>query len=331
MGKPIIAITMGDAAGIGPEIVVKVLSQGEAGKICRPLLVADPDVMRDIARVVDADIEFRLMKNPSEAEYSPQAVDVICPEGARIDHIQFGTVDPIAGKAAALCLEKAFELAMAGQVDGVVSSPLNKEALHLAGNSYADELAYLADLTGCNEAFMVGKLDFAWAIMVTHHVPFKDVAGLVTKDRVLQHILRMDYTLKRAGIDNARIAVSALNPHKGEGGLFGREEIDHIVPAIKEAQNQGLAVDGPFPGDTIFLTAKNRDYQGIVSMYHDQANIARKIMAKRSGATLFMGLPVPCATPAHGTAFGKAGTGTADPTGLETTLKCTVMLASHER
>jgi len=328
MKKPLVAIAMGDASGIGPEITVKVLTNQGIWDQCLPLLIADPDAMMDIAKVVDAKIGFRQIEETSEALYVPGTIDLIRPDGVELGQIRFGSVSRDTGRAASLCLEKAFRLAMEGKIDGVVSAPLNKEALHLAGNPYPDELAYLADFTHSKDAYLVGRLDFAWTISVTHHIPFKDIVRHITEASVLGHIQRMQGTLKRAGITNARIAVSALNPHKGEGGLFGREEIDLIVPAIEVARAKGMVVDGPFPGDTIFLTARDRGYQGIVSMYHDQANIARKIMAGTSGATVYMGLPVPCATPAHGTAFGKAGKGTADPHGMKVALECTIMLAS---
>ncbi len=319
---------MGDPAGIGPELIVKLLAWGETYEICRPLVVGDPSVMREAAGIVGADLTFEPISSLGEARFAQPRVDVLRPEGVRIDHIPWGRVDPAMGRAAALCLRKAFELAMAGEVHGVVSAPLNKEAFHLAGYDYMDELAYLADFTGSTDAFILGVVDSLWTVAVTEHVPFRAIADLITRDRVLRYIGQMHEALVRLGIDHPRIAVAALNVHAGEGGLFGREEIDEIGPAIEEARGRGIDARGPFPADTLFLTAMDQGYDGVVCLYHDQANIARKLLARRSGATLFMGLPVVCGTTAHGTAFDIAGRGIADPDSLATALKYTARLSS---
>ena len=224
----------------------------------------------------------------------------------------------------------AFDLAMAGQIQGVVSAPLNKEAFHLAGYAYQDELAYIADLTGSPEPFIVGTMRSLLTVAVSEHVAFRDIVKLIKKDRVLWYIRKMDQALRRAGVSRPRVAVAALNVHGGEGGLFGREEIEQIGPAIREAANQGVDVVGPVPADIVFVRALEGDFDGVVCMYHDQANIARKLQPRSEGATLFMGIPVPCGTTAHGTAFDKAGQGIADPGSLAAALRYTAMLAKRE-
>jgi len=331
MDKPVIAITMGDAAGIGPELIVKVLSQRMAWDICHPFVVGEPRVMRDICKVVGANLRFKAIGELSKASFSPPDVEVLCPEGVRIHHVPWGKVDPDMGKAAALCLEKAFGMAMSNEVQGVVSAPLSKEAFHQAGYQYVDELAYLADLTRSQEPFILGVMDSIWTVAVTAHIPFRDIVGLIKKGRVLGYIVKMHSVLKKVGLTDPRIAVAALNVHAGEGGLFGREEIDEIEPAIQEARQQGIDVQGPVPADMVFVRALEGDFDGVVCMYHDQANIARKLQPKQKGATLYIGLPVVCGTTAHGTAFDKAGQGIADPGSLEAALKYTVMLSSHAR
>jgi len=335
MDKPTIALTMGDPAGIGPELIVKVLSRGTAcgcrtsDRDCRPLVVGDPSVMRDICKVVGANLRFSLIQDLSEANFSPPDVDVLHPEGLRIENVPWGRVDPDMGRAAALCLRKAFEMAVDQKVQGVVSAPLNKEAFHLAGYRYRDELAYLAELTNSPEPVILGVMGSIWTVAVTGHIPFKDIVGLIKKERVLRHILRMRDTLKKVGFAEPRIAVAALNVHAGEGGLFGREEIDEIGPAIQAAREQDINVQGPIPADVVFARALEKSFDGVVSMYHDQANIARKLQPRHKSATLFMGLPVVCGTTAHGTAFDKAGQGIADPGSLAAALKYTVMLSSQ--
>ncbi|MFB0508200.1 MAG: PdxA family protein, partial [Thermodesulfobacteriota bacterium] len=221
-----------------------------------------------------------------------------------------------------------FHLALEKKVAGVVSAPLNKEAFHRAGYNYVDELEYLAEITKSPEPFVMGMMDSIWTLPVTFHIPFRDIANMIKKERVLRYIRLMDQMLRKMGLVEPKIAVAALNVHGGEGGLFGREEIDEIKPAIKEAQKLNIKVQGPFPADTIFVRATDGEFDAVVCMYHDQANIARKLYARRKGVTLFMGLPVPCGTTAHGTAFDIAGKGIANPSSLQDALKYTVMLSS---
>jgi len=328
MGKPIIALTMGDPAGIGPELIVKVLAQGIVYETCNPLVVGDPGVMSDISRVVGANLRFRAIERLSQASFTPPEVETLCPEELYIAHVRWGQVDPAMGRAAALCLQRAFELALEDQVQGVVSAPLNKEAFHLAGYPYRDELAFMADLAGSQEPFILGVMEPVWTAAVTEHLPFREIVNFITQDRIRRYIARMDGALRKVGLAEPRIAVAALNVHAGEGGLFGREEIDEIGPAIQAARERGINAQGPIPADIIFVRALEGDFDGVVCMYHDQANIARKLQPKGKGATLYMGLPVVCGTTAHGTAFDKAGLGTADPGSLEAALRYTVMLAS---
>ncbi|MGQ9629047.1 MAG: PdxA family dehydrogenase [bacterium] len=326
MERPIIAITMGDAAGIGPELIAKVLSSGRAHEICRPFVVGDPKVIGDICGIVGANLRFRAIERVSEARFSPPEIDVLCPEGA---HIVWGKVDPAMGRAAALCLKRAFGMAQAGEIHGVVSAPLNKEAFHLAGYEYPDELAYLAEITKSPETFILGAMDSLWTISVTEHIPFRGIVASIRRERIARRIGAIYDVLKSVGLSDPKIAVAALNVHAGEGGLFGREEIDEIEPAVREARERGIDARGPFPADTVFVRAMDEGFDGVVCMYHDQANIARKLMARGKGATIFIGLPVVCGTTAHGTAFDKAGAGVADPGSLEAALKYTVILSKR--
>jgi 4-phospho-D-threonate 3-dehydrogenase / 4-phospho-D-erythronate 3-dehydrogenase len=333
MPKPTIAITMGDPAGIGPELVIKTLSKAEAWRDCAPFIVGDPDVMRENMRILldhapnTPRLEFHPIASLAEACFAPPVVDVLCPKGVKVGRIPWGVVDPTMGKMAMMCLEKAYELAMQGEVHGVVSAPLNKEAFHLAGYDYLDELVRLADFTHSADTFLLGVMNTVWTITVSEHVPFRQIADRVKQERVLWCIRKMHEVLQRVGSAEARIAVAALNVHGGEGGLYGREEIDEIRPAIEAARAQGMRVAGPMPADTVFLRALGGEFDGVVAMYHDQANIARKLQPRSTGATIFMGLPVVCGTTAHGTAFDRAGQGTSDPGSLEAALHYTIKLA----
>ena len=255
MDKPIIAITMGDADGIGPEIIVKVLSQAATYERCRPFVVGDPRVMEAISKVVGANLSFKTIERLSEASFSPAVVEVMCPKGAHIDRVEWGRLDPAMGKAAALCLEEAFDLAESGQIQGLVSAPLNKQAFRMAGYDYLDELAYMAERTGSPEPYIVGRTDEVWTIAVMGHVPFRDIVDLIKRERVLRYIESLNGMLKRVGVGKPKIAVAALNVHGGEGGLLGPEESEEIGPAIADARAESIDAQGPFPADTIFLTA----------------------------------------------------------------------------
>ena len=331
MDTPVIALTMGDPAGIGPELITKVLAPGSVHASCRPLVVGDPTVLRTICHVAGAELRFRPVADVSEAAFSWPEIDVLTPEGVRVERVVWGQVDAEMGKVAALCLQMAAELALSGAIDGIVSAPLNKESFHLAGCPYRDELAFLADLTGSTEPFHLGVVASTWTATVTEHIPFRDIVGAITQGRVLACIAMLDGALRRAGFAHPRIAVAALNVHGGEGGLFGREEIDEIGPAIGTARGRSIDAEGPIPADSVFVRAFSGEFDGVVCMYHDQANIARKLQPWEQGATLFLGLPVVCSTTAHGTAFDKAGQGVADARGLQTALGWVVRFASSGR
>lgn len=327
MPRPVIAITMGDPAGIGPEVVIKALCDAEIWRECAPFIVGDVGVMCENARILGAKLSFRPITGLAEARFEPPVLDVLCPEGAQVARIAWGNMDAAMGKAAMLCLEKAYELAMHGEVQGVVSAPLNKEAMHLAGYDFMDELQRLAAFTHSPDTFILGVMNAVWTITVSEHVPFRQIADRVKKERVLWCITKMHEVLQKVGSNQGRIAVAALNVHGGEGGLFGREELDEIGPAIEAARRRGMRVEGPIPADTVFLRALGGEFDGVVAMYHDQANIARKLQPRSKGATIFMGLPVVCGTTAHGTAFDRAGQGTADPGSLQAALRYVIRLA----
>jgi 4-hydroxythreonine-4-phosphate dehydrogenase len=336
MEKPIIAIMMGDPSGIGPEIVVKVLAQKATHDRCRPLVVGHPRVMSDIAAIVGADLHFVAIDDVAQARFLPPNIDVYCPEGMSIEDVTWGVMDPAMGQVAGLCLTAAFELAMDGRAQGVVAAPLHKGAFHLAGYNYPDELAYLADLSGSPDPVIMGiasshRSHPVWTVAVAEHVAFRDILALVKTDRIMSCIRKMYRALRQTGLVAPRIAVAALNVHAGEGGLLGREEVEEIEPAIRHAQEAGMAVEGPVPADMVFVRAFGGDFDGVVCMHHDQANIARKLQPMNQGATIFVGLPVAYGTTAHGTAFDIAGRGIADPGSLSAALEYVVRLASGDR
>jgi 4-hydroxythreonine-4-phosphate dehydrogenase len=326
--KPIIAVIMGDPSGIGPELTAKVLQEKQVYEKCRPFLIADPKVMSTAAEVVGAQMDIKEIQSVSEAGFRYKEWEVLKPEGVDVPRIEWGVLSAEMGRITALCLKEAYSLVETGDVHGIVSAPLNKEALNKAGYKYSDELEYLKDITDTPDAFILGLAGSFWTTPVTEHVPFRSIPDLITKESVLTRIHRMHKFLKKVGHADPRIGVAALNVHGGEGGLFGQEEIKEIQPAIEEARSDGIDASGPVPADAVFVLAADGNFDGIVAMYHDQANIARKLHARRSGATIFMGLPAPYGTTAHGTAFDIAGKGLAEHGSMMDALNYIVQLTT---
>ncbi|MDE2748421.1 MAG: 4-hydroxythreonine-4-phosphate dehydrogenase PdxA [Chloroflexota bacterium] len=325
--KPVIAIAMGDPAGIGPELIVKVLSDAEVSERCRPFIIGDIKAMRANAVQLDAALRFNAIGELDQARFEPGVIDLLNPPGFELGPLPPPQAHPKLGEAAARCLALAYELALQSRVDGVVMAPMNKESFRAAGYDYLDELQFLGELTGSDDPFILGAAGPIWALTVTEHIPFKDIVESLSVSRVGRRIAHLHGVLRKLGYAAPRIACAALNPHAGEGGLFGSEEINIIAPAILEAQAQDIDVSGPVPADIVFKRALDGEFDGVVCMYHDQMNIARKLRDRGDIATLWMGLPVIGATTAHGTAFDIAGKGIADPGSLRAALDAVIKLA----
>jgi len=317
--RPRIAIAMGDAGGIGPELIVRVLDDAETYDRCRPLVIGDPAVMRDALSMLGAGGEVGIVERASDGAYRAGGIDVLVPEGGTVETIRRGQTDPDAGRAAAACIAATARLGAAGEVDGVVLAPASKQAMRLAGVEHPDDMTLFAAEISHPEPLLVGVMGALWTACVTAHVPFREVPELITRERVLDTISQLAQA-RGAARPDPRLAVAALNPHAGEGGMLGSEEIDVIEPAIAQARSLGIDVLGPLPADTAFPTALGLGLDAIVCMYHDQANIARKLSGFRGQATLYLGFPVPVGTTAHGTAFDLAGQGVADTGSIAATL-----------
>ncbi len=325
--KPIIAIAMGDPAGIGPEIIVKALAAENWHSRCRPFIIGDLAALRACAAALNVPLDFQPIADFAQARFAPACLEVLNPPGFTLGELPPPAVHPKLGEAAARYLSLAYTLAKQNQVQGVVMAPMNKESFRAAGYTYVDELQFLSELTGCAETFLLGAAGPVWAVAVTEHIPFKDIASAIKRERVRRAIGQLHAVLRRLGYATPRLAVAALNPHAGEGGLFGCEEIDEIAPAIQDAQREGIDARGPVPADIVFKRALAGEFDGVVCMYHDQMNIARKLQPRGDIATLWMGLPVIGATTAHGTAFDIAGQGIAEPGSLRAALDYAIKLA----
>jgi 4-hydroxythreonine-4-phosphate dehydrogenase len=312
--KPRIGIVPGDPCGVGPELVARLLSDAPLCARAEVLLVGDAWVLERGAEAAGVACPLRVVQRVEDVpsgEGAPVLLDVA---SVRPSQIAVGKASAAAGEAVLTALGAALDLDRAGRLDAIMFAPLNKQAMAMTGYGFRDELHWFAHRLGHDGA--IGEfnvLDGLWTTRVTSHVPLKDVVGLITRESVLEAIRFVDAALRRAGREAPRISVAALNPHAGDGGLFGREEIDVIAPAVEAARGEGLAADGPWPADTVFLRGRDGQCDAVVTMYHDQGQIAMKLMGFDRGVTVQGGLPVPITTPAHGTAFDIAGKGVASP------------------
>jgi 4-hydroxythreonine-4-phosphate dehydrogenase len=312
MTLPTVAVTMGDPAGIGPEIVARALAERQVREACHPVVLGDPRVMSRVAEVAKSTLAVRTVSSAKGAGADPETLDVLPSCELPPDALKPGTLDARWGEAAAACCRKAVELATRGEVSGIASAPFNKEAFHMAGYKAMDDMTYFEERFARGTAYQVGEVAGIWTTPVTFHVAFRDIPDLITTAAVLAKIRSLHKVMQAAKVAPAKIGVVALNVHGGEGGMFGREEIDVIKPAIEEAKREGFPVAGPLPPDSAFPLALRGDYQGLVLMYHDQANIGRKIIGRdRPGVSLFLGMPVPVVTTPHGTAYDVAWKGVA--------------------
>ncbi len=250
--KPLIALTMGDAAGIGPEIIAKTLALGEIYVICRPIVVGDSDALRMGIEVSGTDLAIHPVRGLSEAGFRHGVIDVIDLENIDPDGLVMGVPQAMAGRASVEYVLKAADLAMRGEIDAIVTAPLNKEAMNLGGYAYPGHTELLAELASTEDFAMMLIAGNLRVVHVTTHVALREVPDLITKERVLRTIHIANKAAESLSIENPRIAIAGLNPHSGEGGLFGSEEIDSIIPAIEDARGQGLDVEGPVPPDTVF-------------------------------------------------------------------------------
>lgn len=312
MSHPTVAVTMGDPAGIGPEIVVRALGEADVHAACRPVVVGDPRIIARAAELVKGPLRVRSVQDARGAGTDPGTLDVLTAGEVDPGALRPGTLDARWGKSAAQCVERAVGAAKAGEVAGIVSAPLNKETFHMAGYTAMDDMTFFQECFNAGEAYQVGEVAGLWTTPVTFHVPFRQIPDLITRDAILHKIRTLHRVMTAAKVSPVKIGVAALNVHAGEGGMFGREEIDVIGPAIQNARAEGLEAVGPVPADSFFPMALRGNFRGMVFMYHDQANIGRKILGRESpGVSLFLGMPVPVTTVPHGTAYDIAWKGVA--------------------
>ncbi len=316
---PVVALTLGDPAGIGPELIAKLLARPDATLHANIVLIGDPWLWEEGQRLAQVTVDVDPIASFADARARPStqrpafiAVDTI--EQAQV---VLGQARAPGGRSVLQVLDRCMDATLAGTVDAICFAPLNKHAMKLGGLRHEDELHHFADYLGVKHYFCeFNTLGELWTARISSHVPLKEAAAYLNAERIMQASELIYRSLLDNGVASPKVAIAAFNPHGGEGGVCGREEVDVIAPAVRELQAREWPTDtpfhGPFPADTIFLKAQSGEYQAIVTMYHDQGQIAIKLMGFSRGVTVQGGLPVPITTPAHGTAYDIAGLGRAD-------------------
>lgn len=311
MNKPVIGIPLGDPAGIGPEIVVKALSDREIFEKCRPLVIGDKEVMKQALRFCGLDLELNAVACAAEGKYEAGGIDLVDLKNVDINQLKIGEVQAMGGQAAFGYIKKSVEMASTGEVDAIATTPINKESLKAAKIDFIGHTEILAGLTDTHDPLTMFEVRNMRVFFLSRHVSLRKACDLVTKERLLDYIIRCTNALKQLGINEGTMAIAGLNPHSGEHGLFGDEEVVHVEPAVKEAQAMGYKVAGPIGADSVFHLALQGRFNSVLSLYHDQGHIATKTLDFERTISLTIGLPFLRTSVDHGTALDIAGTGKA--------------------
>lgn len=331
--RPVIGITMGDAAGVGPEIILKALQSDEIYKESRPVVIGDAKILQREAQNLQFQVKLNVIKEPEDGSYEQGTVDCIDLDLLPND-LSYGKVSAEAGHAAYCYIEKAVSLALNKRIDAICTAPLNKEALHKGGHLYPGHTEILADLTGTEDFSMMLSAPNLKVIHLTTHVGLIKAVSSINPERTYKVIKLAHDTLKRAGYEKARIAVCGINPHAGENGLFGQgEEEEKLVPGIEKAQREGIEVSGPYPADTLFFRTVRGDFDIVVACYHDQGHGPVKVLGLEAGVNITVGLKngIIRTSVDHGTAFDIAGKKLADDGSMTEALRMAIDLSPKER
>jgi 4-hydroxythreonine-4-phosphate dehydrogenase len=339
-GIPLLGISMGDPGGIGPEICAKALVYPEIYDLCRPLVVGDAAIMADAVRFCGLDLQVRACSRPSDGGYAQGVIDVLDLDNLRLSELEIGTVTAAQGRASFEYVSRVIGLALNEEIDGTVTGPINKAALNAGGHRYAGHTEIYADLTRTSDYTMM-LADGSFRVShVSTHVSLREACDRVKTPRVLKVIELTRDALLHLEIDNPRVAVAGLNPHCGEGGLFGTEDEREIAPAVALARDAGIRAEGPLPADTLFSRLRGGEFDAVVAMYHDQGHIPTKLIgfqydaqagtwAQMAGVNVTLGLPIVRTSVDHGTAFDQAGAGTANPQSMVEAIRMAAGLSSR--
>jgi len=325
--KPIVGITLGDPAGIGPEISIKTFLDDGVFEVCKPLLIGDLRILREISGQLGINVEFRPVNSPCEVRGERGLVELIDMKNVNIEKLTLGRASAESGRASIEYVEKAVEYALKGEIDALATSPINKKAINMAGSKYIGHTEMLAGLCRVKEPLTMFWVRDVKIFFLTRHMPLIEAIKSVKKARIVDMSLRIKEALLSIGVENPRIAIAALNPHAGEEDLMGREESDEIIPAVKELQGMGLNVNGPVPADSVFHQALEGKYDAVLSLYHDQGHIAAKTLDFYGAVAVTLGLPFIRTSVDHGTAYDIAGKGIANPKSLIEAVKLAAALS----
>lgn len=317
----IVAIPMGDAAGIGPEITVKSLANERIYEVCQPLVIGSAKVLQKAIEVTNVPLKLNVVSSPTDGNYTFGTVDILDLDNINIEQLQPGVVQAQCGQAAFEYVKKSIELAMAKEVKSIATTPINKESLNAAGVKYIGHTEMLEDLANSRDPLTMFQVNNLRIFFLTRHVSLKQAINQMTKERVFDYVTRCHEALKRLGIDSPKLAVAGLNPHSGEGGLFGMEELEEIRPGIETAISEGYDVVGPVPADSVFFQALNGKYDAVLSLYHDQGHIAAKMTDFHRTISITNGLPFLRTSVDHGTAFDIAWKNIASSVSMEECIK----------
>ncbi|WP_330626293.1 4-hydroxythreonine-4-phosphate dehydrogenase PdxA [Vallitalea guaymasensis] len=329
MHRSYIGIPMGDPAGIGPEIVVKALANEEVHNTAKPVVIGDKKTLQQAMKFCDVHLEINVIKDIKNGNYQKGILNLIDLENVEIEQLEMGTVQGMAGKAAFDYIKKSVELALAQEVDAIATTPINKEAFKAGGINYIGHTEVLEDLTNSKDPLTMFQVYDLRVFFLSRHVSLKEACEITTKERVYDYIIRCSEALSRLGIKNGKLAVAGLNPHSGEHGLFGNEEVTEIAPAIVKAQEAGIDVVGPVSADSVFYFALKGSYDAVLSLYHDQGHIATKMVDFERTISITNNMPFLRTSVDHGTAFDIAGTGKASEVSMVEAIRLAALYAPN--
>lgn len=308
---PLIAIPIGDPAGIGPEIVVKALAGHDLDTIARCVVIGDLQVIQRAIAITQADLTIHTIDHPAQGQFEPDLINLIDLDNISLDQYKMGEVSGVCGRAAFEYIEKSIALAMAGEVDAVSTTPINKESLKAGQVPFIGHTEIFAELTGTPKPLTMFEVAGMRVFFLSRHVSLRQACDLVTRESIMETVKRCFDALKKLGVQEGLMAIAGLNPHSGEHGLFGTEEVEHVIPAVEDLQRQGYPVEGPIGADSVFNLALEGHYHSVLSLYHDQGHIATKTYDFYRTIAVTNGLPFLRTSVDHGTAFNLAGQGTA--------------------
>ncbi|WP_314789737.1 4-hydroxythreonine-4-phosphate dehydrogenase PdxA [Mogibacterium diversum] len=321
MEKPIIAVTMGDPAGIGPEIVAKSIADKATYDVARCIVIGDKKVMEKAIRIVGADLKVNVVDSPADGDYSYGVLNMIDLDNIDMSRFEYGKINAMCGQAAFDYIKKSIEITMDKQADAVATTPINKESLHAAEVDFIGHTEIFGALTGTADPLTMFETNGLRVFFLTRHKSLRDMLDDIKKDRIIDYVERCTDALRRLGVKEGTMAVAGLNPHSGEHGLFGWEEVKEIAPAVEELKERGFNVAGPVPADSVFHQAAQGRFNSVLSLYHDQGHIATKTLDFDRTISITNGMPILRTSVDHGTAFDIAGKGIAGAVSMEEAIR----------